>query len=216
MSSPVSVEPAALGSLDAVGVHYGAQISSTGRNCLRAWEPFLAPLRDQSFDLLHIGIGDGASLRTWREWFPAARLVGLDARRIVLDPPIADCITVQGNQTDIMDLRPLLREYCFRLVIADGSHHDDDQIRAFELLFPWLDANSIYICAGFENRPYDPAESPQGDDRRSGPGWFAELGLALAGNAPWSSSPMPRSGLDDVKRVSSGVYLARGNVVVTR
>ncbi len=216
MTSLVFAPPTALRSLDAVGVHHGAHVSSIGRNCLASWEPFLAPLRDQSCDLLQIGIGDGASLRTWHEWFPRARLVGLDARRIVLDPPIPHCITVQGNQTDIVDLRPLLREYCFRVVIADGSHHDDDQIRTFELLFPWLDPGSAYICAGFEHDPHGPAESPQGDDRRSGPAWFADLGLALAGNDPWSGPPMPRSGLDEVKRLSSGVYLTRGSVVVTR
>ena len=91
----------------------------------------------------------GAALRTWREWFPEARLVGLDPRRIILDPAIAHCTIVQGNQTDLAALQPLLREYRFRLIIDDGSHHPDDQVQTFQLLFPWLEADSIYICAGF-------------------------------------------------------------------
>ena len=86
----------------------------------------------------------------WREWFPEARLVGLDARRLVLDPPIADCTIVQGNQTDLGALQPLLRDHRFRLIVDDGSHHPDDQVQTFQLLFPWLEPDSVYICAGFD------------------------------------------------------------------
>ena len=125
-------------------------MSSLVWDALRSWERFLAPRRDQAFDLLQIGVGTGASLRTWREWFPAARLVGLDPRRIVLDPAIADCTIVQGTQTDLGALQPLLRDYRFRLIVDDGSHHPDDQVQTFQLLFPWLAADSVYICAGFD------------------------------------------------------------------
>jgi hypothetical protein len=136
--------------LDDIGVRHGSELSSLSRDVLRRWEPFLAPLRDQTFDLLQIGVGSGATLRTWREGFPAARLVGLDARRLVLDPPIAGCTMVQGNQTDPGALQPLLRDYRFRLIVDDASHHPDDQVQTFQLLFPWLEPDSVYICAGFD------------------------------------------------------------------
>ena len=136
--------------LDDIGVRHGSELSSLSRDVLRTWERFLAPLRGQTFDLLQIGVGTGASLRTWREWFPEARLVGLDARRLVVDPAISDCTIVQGNQTDLGTLQPLLRDYRFRLIVDDGSHHPDDQVQTFQLLFPWLEADSVYICAGFD------------------------------------------------------------------
>ena len=106
--------------LDDIGVQHGSELSSLSRDMLRSWERFLAPLRDQTFDLLQIGVGTGASLRTWREWFPKARLVGLDPRRLVLDPPIGGCTIVQGNQTDLDALQPLLRDYRFRLIVDDS------------------------------------------------------------------------------------------------
>ena len=59
--------------LDAIGVRHQSELSSLVWDSLRSWERFLAPRRDQAFDLLQIGVGTGASLRTWREWFPAAR-----------------------------------------------------------------------------------------------------------------------------------------------
>ncbi len=147
--------------LDDIGVRQGTDLSSLVWDYLRSWERFLAPLRDQHFDLLQIGVRTGASLRMWREWFPEARLVGLDPRRIILDPAIADCTIVQGNQTDLGALQPLLRDYRFRLIVDDGSHHSDDQVQTFQLLFPWLEADSVYICAGFTNPVVTPKHQPE-------------------------------------------------------
>jgi len=76
--------------------------------------------------------------------------VGLDPRRLFLDSPIAGCTIVHGNQTDLGALQPLLRDYRFRLIVDDGSHHPDDQVQTFQLLFPWLEPDSVYICAGFD------------------------------------------------------------------
>jgi hypothetical protein len=147
--------------LDAIGVRQGTDLSSLGWDYLGAWERFLAPLRDQTFDLLQIGVSTGASLRMWREWFPEARLVGLDPRRIVLDPPIANCTIVHGKQTDLGVWQPLLREYRFRLIVDDGSHHPDDQVQTFLTLFPWLEPDSVYICAGFGDRAIAPKTEPE-------------------------------------------------------
>jgi hypothetical protein len=152
--------------LDDIGVRHGLELSSLSRDVLRIWERFLAPLRDQTFDLLQIGVGSGAALRTWREGFPAARLVGLDARRLLLDPPIAECTIVQGNQTDPGALQPLLRNYRFRLIVDDGSHHPDDQVQTFQLLFPWLEPDSVYICAGFDESTILTRDQEQPDQQR--------------------------------------------------
>ena len=152
--------------LDDIGVRHGSELSSLSRDHLRTWERFLAPLHDQTFDLLQIGGGNGASLRTWREWFPEARLVGLDPRRLLLDPPIAECTIVQGNQTDLGALQPLLRDYRYRLIVDDGSHHPDDQVQTFQLLFPWLEPDSVYICAGFDESTILSKDQPEQEHQR--------------------------------------------------
>ena len=152
--------------LDDIGVRHGSELSSLSRDVLRTWERFLAPLRDQTFDLLQIGVGTGASLRTWREWFPEARLVGLDARRLVLDPPIAGCTIIHGNQTDLETLQPLLREHRFRLIVDDGSRHPGDQVQTFQFLFPWLEPNSVYICAGFDESTILSKDQPEHEQQR--------------------------------------------------
>lgn len=191
--------------LDAVGARYGTWLSSIGRDCLRHWEPLLAPLRNEAFDLLEIGVGTGASLRTWREWFPRAQLVGFDARRLTLDPPIPGSAIVQGNQTDTSSFHPLLRTYQFRLIVADGSLHDDDQIRTFVSLFPWLEPDSLYLCAGFEGAG--------GGDGHEAASWFAELGLALVAPPIRQQLLRDHPDLEPVLRRLRGVYLGGGSVV---
>jgi hypothetical protein len=208
-------------SLDAIGVRYGTELSSRGRNCLVQWERFLAPFRDQPIDVLEIGIGNGASLRTWRAWFPRARLAGLDARRVALHPGISGCTNVQGNQTDLGAFQPLLRAHHFRVVIDDGSRHADDQIQTFLMLFPWLGPGAVYICAGFEGgsdfgRTQDHAVGERGfQEDPTAPNWFAGLGSALARNAihEWNLGNHPGGNL--VLQNVNGVFLMRGSVVVT-
>jgi hypothetical protein len=192
--------------LDAIGVRHGTWLSSIGRGCLVQWEPFLAPLRQEPFDLLEIGVGAGASLRTWRDWFPRARLVGIDARRIRLSSPIADCEVVQGNQTESTSFHQLLRDYRFRVIVADGSRHDDDQVRTFMMLFPWLEPASIYCCVGF-----DADEMPARYDAGA---WFADVALALNARQDQERLLRDQPELNALMPRMRGVYLGRGGVVI--
>jgi hypothetical protein len=226
--------------LDDIGVRHGSELSSLSRDQLRSWERFLAPLREQRFDLLQIGVADGASLRTWREWFPAARLVGLDPRRLFLDSPIAGCTIVHGNQTDLGALQPLVRDYQLRLIVDDGSHHPDDHVQTFQLLFPWLEAESVYICAGIGELksapgvqleqsgapPEQPGDRPGrladrmrrsagARDRRTGAAWFAELGRELAAREIRDRYRSEEPTREFIRSKTTGVFLLRGSVVVT-
>ncbi len=204
---PPASEDLLFRTLDAVGVRHGAWLSSIGRGCLEVWEPLLTPLRGQQFDLLEIGVGTGASLRTWRDWFPRARLVGVDARRTVLDPPIRDCVLVQGSQTDLATFQPLLREYRFRVIVADGSLHDDDQLQTFAMLFPWLEPDSWYVCAGFD---------ADGDAvMQDASSWFAELGQALASPAARKQIIRDNPTLVQIVPRLKGIFFGRGSVVVS-
>lgn len=196
--------------LDAIGVHYGTALSSLGRDCLRGCERFLAPWRDEAIDLLEIGVGDGASLRTWREWFSAARLTGLDARRIHLDPPIAGCSIVQGNQADPAVLHRVVKDRRIHVVIDDGSRRAEDQIQSFLTLFPWLEPGAVYVCAGL---PDDAAAAPDAEPATAG-AWFAELGRVLAAGERDAASLVGRPGLSPIVDRVSGVFLMRGCAIV--
>jgi hypothetical protein len=169
----------------------------------------------------------------WREAFPMARLVGLDARRLVLDPAIANCILLQGQQTDLNVLKPLLRECRFRLIIDDGSHHAEDQVQTFLTLFPWLEPDSMYICAGLDESyvPSQIQQKPLGKGHgksskparrlgkearpRTGLAWFADLGHALADGEHQEGKTLDQTMRNLAVQKGSGVLLLPGSVVVT-
>jgi hypothetical protein len=208
--------------LDDLGISCGSHLSSLDQDALRTWERFLCPLRGEAFDLLQIGVGAGASLRTWRVWFPAARLIALDVRRNALTPPIANCTIVHGSQSDPTVLRHLLRDHRFRLIVDDGSPLPDHKRQTFLTLFPWLESDSVYCCAGIG----DPGSGINDDaglahgvaicsDGVTLPIWFANFALALANGIGWDRIPNAQDPIDLVLERATGVSLLRGSTVVT-
>lgn len=208
--------------LDDLGIRCGTDLSSLGRDYLRSWERFMMPLREETFDLLEIGVGTGASLRAWREWFPAARLVGLDVRRVFVDPPIDDCTIVHGSQTDSAVLRQLVRDYRFRLIVDDGSQHADDKLQTFLTLFPWLEPDSAYLCAGIDahhGHAIDASGSAGLEPVELGgvatPAWFANLGISVSTSRALGNMRSKWPAIALVQEQATGVTHLGGSVVVT-
>lgn len=115
------------------------------------YEQHLKHLRTQRFTLLEIGVGGyavegkgGASLRMWKNYFPRARIFGLD----IEDKSFVDrkrIRTFQGSQTDEQLLRRIVDEaFDLRVVIDDGSHRPEHIRATFEVLFPLLPDGGVY------------------------------------------------------------------------
>ena len=199
--------PAAAGDLDRLGRLHGTSKSSGGRNLLRAYEPFFAPLRDTAFELLEIGVGDGASLRLWADYFPRATIVGLDVRRLALGRLPDRCTLRHGSQSDLATLHDLVRAHRFRVIIDDGSHVSADQIFAFEHLFPWIEPGGVYVC-----------DSPD-DVRPDETIWTVDRFLMVAhgivrGELPADLPPETRELYRLCLRKATSVSFARGVVMV--
>jgi len=69
-------------SLDQIAQKHGTDKSSLLNALTEKYEMYLEPRRAERLVLLEIGIDQGASLRTWHEYFPHAVIAGLD---IVID-----------------------------------------------------------------------------------------------------------------------------------
>jgi hypothetical protein len=134
--------------LDRLGLRYDSDRSSLYRDLLRRYEPFLTAFRDDPFDLLQVGVGDGASLRIWADYFPNARLIGLEARRLAVRDLPERCSLVLGRQSDLGVLQQLIRDYRFQVVVDAGAGSPRDQVSAFAALFPALQPGGVYICEG--------------------------------------------------------------------
>ncbi len=122
---------------------------SIGHNYHEIYPQFLEPLRNRFFNLLEIGIGAGNSYSLWANYFPFAKIYGLDISVKRIDPRGE---IFEGDQSNLEDLKLLISNVgrC-KVVIDDGSHVADHQIGTFEYLFEFLlDSGGIYIIEDIE------------------------------------------------------------------
>ncbi|MDR2612705.1 MAG: class I SAM-dependent methyltransferase [Deltaproteobacteria bacterium] len=133
--------------LDGIGRGKGTDKCAGDGSChdyLRKYEFFLRPLRGEAFTLLELGVFKGASLRTWEEYFPEARIVGVD-----IEPETerhaggrVEVILGDLSRTPFVES---LRAIGARVIIDDASHWWTDQLRSLFVLYPSLPRGGIYI-----------------------------------------------------------------------
>lgn len=132
-------------SLDYIGIIEGTDKTSLAADYLHHYERILAGIRNDPIQLLEIGIADGASLRTWEKFLPAAAIIGVDihegCRRFA-----GGRVTVEiGSQADPEFLSVLATKYQPNVIIDDGSHRSAHVFLTFERLFPALRPGGIYV-----------------------------------------------------------------------
>ncbi len=135
-------------SLQALALRHGTDKADNSPH----YETYLRGLRDQPVTLLEIGIGGdptpssgGASLRTWRDYFPQGRIIGVDIAD--KSPHAGNRVEVfQGSQDDPAFLRAVAGQAgALDVVVDDGSHVSAHIILSFETLFPFLKPGGLYI-----------------------------------------------------------------------
>lgn len=143
-------------SLDPLARIYGTDKSSRFHGYTRLYQAHLGARRRDVRCLLEIGIGGttsltgydtsegGQSLRMWQDYFPNARIIGIDiAVKAVTGPRI---VTEQGSQNDTLFLTDVaLRHGPFDVVIDDGSHVGPDVRISFETLFKHVAPGGVYV-----------------------------------------------------------------------
>jgi len=107
---------------------------------------YLESFRDIEFNLLEIGVYNGASVKMWKEYFPKATIVAID-----IDPRCKefeeDRIHIHiGDQTDVDFLNSVVAQYGnFEVILDDGGHSWKQQIVSYETLFPKLTPGGLYF-----------------------------------------------------------------------
>ncbi len=152
------------------------------------YERFFRSRRRQPIVLLEIGIGGfndpkagGASLRMWKNYFPRGRIYGVD----IFDkrPHDEDRIkTFVGDQSDEQFLRSLINEIGRPdIIIDDGSHYSHHVIKSFEVLFPLLKDDGIYVVEDLASSywPDYGGSSEQLDSPRTSMGRLKQLADGL-------------------------------------
>lgn len=142
--------------LDEIGLKHKTDKSSMTHCYLDNYEKYFSSWREREFVLLELGVAGGASIRTWREYFPKAKVYGIDN-----NPDCAGEGIFIGSQTDGIFLQKVLDEIGQPdLVIDDASHYGPFTIETFKLLFKSVAYNGYYVVedtACFYDKTYGEA-----------------------------------------------------------
>lgn len=118
-------------------------------NYTRQYENLLKNYRDKPIKYLEIGVYNGDSLKAFREAFKNSTcILGLDITPLCKQhEDIENNIFVEiGDATDPDFLREITKKYgTFDIILDDGSHKNGDVIKTFEILFPLLNDDGLYI-----------------------------------------------------------------------
>jgi 23S rRNA U2552 (ribose-2'-O)-methylase RlmE/FtsJ len=112
------------------------------------YERYFAQYRNTNVTFLEIGIYNGGSLQMWKHYFGSkAKIIGVD-----INPECKkleeDQIKIYiGNQADKSFLKQLTEKIPRPdIVLDDGGHFMDQQINTFEVLYPFVAPDGIYMC----------------------------------------------------------------------
>lgn len=135
-------------SLDKIAKAKGTDKSSEVHNYCEKYEKYLPFNRLEPLTILEIGVLNGQSLATWREYYPFARIIGID-----INPDckryenVNDGIHVEiGSQDDPEFLREVTNKWGpFDLILDDGSHMNHHVIFSFQHLFESVKPSGVYV-----------------------------------------------------------------------
>lgn len=180
-----------MGELNDIGLKHGTDKSTITHHYLDRYEAYLKDYRDKEFTLLEIGVAGGFSMKMWAEYFPKAKVHGID-----INP---DCKSYVpnvhiGSQTDHAFLDKLIEEIGVPdVIISDGSHVGDEEVVTFKHLFPKMKSGGLYFLedtATFYNNHYSGAF--EGNGRTKAFNFFSGLmydidvaGRGCNGHAPF-------------------------------
>lgn len=110
---------------------------------------FFEKWRNDSINIFEIGLDEGKSMNVWQNYFPFAKIWGMDISKSIKS---ARCNVFVGDQSKIEDLRRVSNQVpkC-KIIVDDGSHVAEHQLKSFYYLFQnMLDWGGVYVIEDTE------------------------------------------------------------------
>jgi hypothetical protein len=130
---------------------YGTSDKNTFHSYGPTYDEILAPIRSTTGVILELGIGldgGGGALRVWREYFPNAFIVGVDCNHYNLvneDRITSILVDVFDTSALMVKLNQVIFPGSVSLVIDDGPHLADQQIRCMTSIWSLLSSGGLYV-----------------------------------------------------------------------
>lgn len=135
-------------SLDEIAGYYGTDKHSGIHNYCKYYEKYLPFNRNKPIKILEIGVFNGKSLLTWKDFFENSTVIGIDINKDCLKytNPTKNIWVEIGSQNDIEFLRSLVNKWGpFDMILDDGSHMNEDVITSFDYLIDYVKSSGVYI-----------------------------------------------------------------------
>ena len=134
--------------LNQIALYRGTDKSSEIHNYCNKYEKYLPFKRDAELNILEIGVLNGESLRTWRDYYYRAKILGID-----INPECKEHENNQsrifveiGSQVDPDFLSGISETYGpFDMILDDGSHMNTHMIYSFEHLWSQVNSGGVYV-----------------------------------------------------------------------
>lgn len=123
--------------------------SGRGNHYSNYYEHFFFPLKETATNICEIGVKNGASLNTFKDYFPNAQIIGLDLHN-KSKCNTSRITTYVLDQSKIADLENFTTQ-CeksnlkFDIILDDGSHDISHQQLTFGKFFKLLKPKGIYV-----------------------------------------------------------------------
>lgn len=105
-------------------------------------------IRKQS-NMIEIGIDAGLSVRMWSDWSEALKLIAIDNRAECITPEIASMcdarVCDQSCDAQLLELAATIETESIDVIIDDGSHRPDDQMKTLRCLWKCLKPGGLYF-----------------------------------------------------------------------
>ncbi len=112
------------------------------------YDRYFNKFRGKSPVIIEIGVFKGGSLQMWKSYFGSgARIIGIDidpACKQFEEQGIEIYIGSQGDRAFLTSLMSKIPNP--DIILDDGGHLVSQQIKCFNILFPYLKTGGIYMC----------------------------------------------------------------------
>lgn len=118
----------------------------------RCYEPDFEKLKNKEINILEIGVDAGLSLGAWYDYFPKAKIYGIDLfqRSKMEDIKYFEKDRIEGLKAD--STKPLTKfevmnrwpDIKFDIIIDDGMHAPEHNLKTFKNFFPLLNEGGHY------------------------------------------------------------------------
>jgi hypothetical protein len=128
-------------------VYYPRYATDKGEhNYIKYYSEWFAKYQDEEINLLEVGVERGFSIYLWKSYFTKGKVYGMD---------INDGGNFKCDSTDKKAVDEQLGDLKFDIIIDDGDHNPESQIKTYKNLKNRLNDGGLYIIEDIHGPKYN-------------------------------------------------------------